>query len=178
MGSGVAIRAAIEKYGKENFKKDILEVFESEEEMYLAESKIVTSDFITREDVYNLTEGGFGGDFKFGSVARNAASSKAGKKCVEEKLGRYSEEAQEKLLRWLHSEENKHRLKIMRSKIDLITKERIKQKFKEIKHSQGENNSQFGTIWITNGADSKKINKLEDIPEGWRKGRVQKRKIV
>ena len=32
-------------------------------------------------------------------------------------------------------------------------------------------NSQYGTMWITNGTDSIKIKKDEPIPEGWNKGR-------
>lgn len=39
------------------------------------------------------------------------------------------------------------------------------------KHT-AEKNSQFGTMWITNGYENKKINKLDEIPEGWRKGRI------
>ena len=33
-------------------------------------------------------------------------------------------------------------------------------------------NSQYGTMWITNGTENKKIKKDEPIPEGWNKGRV------
>lgn len=35
----------------------------------------------------------------------------------------------------------------------------------------GSENSQFGTIWITNGEQNKKINKDERIPLNWYKGR-------
>jgi hypothetical protein len=34
----------------------------------------------------------------------------------------------------------------------------------------GNENSQYGTIWITNGINNKKIKKDEEIPNGWRKG--------
>lgn len=43
-----------------------------------------------------------------------------------------------------------------------------------IKNKQmiGDRNSQFGTVWITNGIENKKIKKdLDNIPEGWYKGR-------
>lgn len=37
----------------------------------------------------------------------------------------------------------------------------------------GNKNSQFGTMWITDGVNNKKIKKdIDVIPEGWRKGRV------
>ena len=38
-------------------------------------------------------------------------------------------------------------------------------------HQQGTKNSQFRSMWITDGTNSKKINKSDSIPEGWRKGR-------
>ena len=46
------------------------------------------------------------------------------------------------------------------------------EKLKEIKHQQGERNSQFGTHWITNGVSNKKIKNDKNIPIGWRLGRV------
>ncbi len=44
----------------------------------------------------------------------------------------------------------------------------------------GELNSQYGTIWITNGKENKKIKTYEEIPNGWEKGRVLKnaRRII
>lgn len=57
---------------------------------------------------------------------------------------------------------------------EIIQKKR--QKFKEIKHQQGEKNSQYGKMWITNGTKegSYKINKGDKIPEGYRLGRVSR----
>jgi hypothetical protein len=51
----------------------------------------------------------------------------------------------------------------------LITKTLMKQSH-EGKHI-GDKNSQFGTCWITNEIDNKKIKKGDLIPEGWRLGR-------
>tara|TARA_R110000868_G_C10786169_1_gene755905 strand:- start:18 stop:854 length:837 start_codon:yes stop_codon:yes gene_type:complete len=49
-----------------------------------------------------------------------------------------------------------------------------KKKLKEIKHQQGESNSQYGTIWIFNLelGENKKISKNEQVPEGWNIGRI------
>ncbi len=51
--------------------------------------------------------------------------------------------------------------------------ENKKKIFKEIKHQQGEKNSQFGTMWIYNLElkESKRIKINDSIPEGWIKGR-------
>ena len=51
-----------------------------------------------------------------------------------------------------------------------------KQTLSAIKHQQGNNNSQYGSMWITDGTkeNTRKISKNESIPEGYRKGRVCK----
>ena len=40
------------------------------------------------------------------------------------------------------------------------------------KRQSGKGNSQYGTMWITNGSENKKIKKIDKIPEGWYKGRT------
>ena len=37
--------------------------------------------------------------------------------------------------------------------------------------ASGSRNSQYGTMWITNGTKNKKIRNVDIIPEGWYKGR-------
>jgi len=60
-GSGFRLTLAIKKYGKENFKKEILHVFDSPIDMFNKEKEIVNIEFLKRNDVYNIVEGGFGG---------------------------------------------------------------------------------------------------------------------
>jgi group I intron endonuclease len=61
MGSGKYLKRAQQKYGIENFKKEILFVFSTAEEMYEKEAEIVNEDFLATENTYNLKIGGFGG---------------------------------------------------------------------------------------------------------------------
>lgn len=61
LGSGVLIRRAIEKYGRENFKREILFECSSVGEMNAKEAELVNEDFLRRNDVYNLKSGGDGG---------------------------------------------------------------------------------------------------------------------
>jgi len=60
LGSGKKIQNAIKKYGRHNFKKEILYVFDSAEEAYLTERQIVNSDFIKSNENYNVSIGGYG----------------------------------------------------------------------------------------------------------------------
>lgn len=60
MGSGQKLRYMYKKYGIENFEKQILKFFDTEEEMFAYEREIVTSDLVKNKKCYNLTEGGEG----------------------------------------------------------------------------------------------------------------------
>ncbi len=60
-GSGVHLKRAIKKYGKENFTKEILFVFDTEEEMNAKEKELVTDELILSESNYNKGPGGEGG---------------------------------------------------------------------------------------------------------------------
>ena len=46
--------------------------------------------------------------------------------------------------------------------------------FKRIGHQKGESNSQYGTMWVTNGETNKRIKKTEPIPKGYYPGRKLK----
>ena len=58
MGSGVALEKAFKEFGRCNFKKDILYVFDTRLEADLKEKEIVNQDFINRVDTYNKNLGG------------------------------------------------------------------------------------------------------------------------
>lgn len=60
-GSGKGIKAAIKKYGKKNFKKEVLFVFDNEEDMNFKEIELITEEFVSRKDTYNAGIGGEGG---------------------------------------------------------------------------------------------------------------------
>lgn len=60
-GSGIAIKRALTKYGKENFSKQILNEFLDREEAYAAEIKLIANNWLTDPLCYNQKPGGIGG---------------------------------------------------------------------------------------------------------------------
>lgn len=60
LGSGIAIKKAIKKYGRENFSKEVLFVFETEKEMQDKEKELVNEDVVNDPMSYNMTQGGKG----------------------------------------------------------------------------------------------------------------------
>lgn len=61
MGSGKLILLAIKKYGKENFTKEILKVFQNNHEAAEYEASLLTKETIATDMSYNIHEGGYGG---------------------------------------------------------------------------------------------------------------------
>lgn len=57
MGSGKLIKAAIKKYGIENFNKETILIFDNNEDMLQAEVQLI----LDLKPEYNLHEGGYGG---------------------------------------------------------------------------------------------------------------------
>lgn len=61
LGSGIILKKAIKKYGKENFTKGIIEVCETEDEAYDREIYwIAYYDATHSDEFYNISEGGAG----------------------------------------------------------------------------------------------------------------------
>jgi hypothetical protein len=58
LGSGLAMKRAIKKYGKQNFSREILEFCLSYDELIEKEKLYVNEEWITLEDNYNLKTGG------------------------------------------------------------------------------------------------------------------------
>ena len=89
MGSGLAIKAAIHKYGRENFYKEILLITEDKQQAYDLEMEL-TVDYNLNSN-YNMKLGGVGGftkeDAKKGQIAR---ASLGGKTAVLKKAGYHS----------------------------------------------------------------------------------------
>jgi hypothetical protein len=60
LGSGKILLRAIKKYGKENFKREILIIVGSEDEAFEYEQKLITDEIVESNDYYNISHGGEG----------------------------------------------------------------------------------------------------------------------
>lgn len=188
IGSGKILKRAIEKYGRENFTKEIINTFETPEEAYLLESQLVTFELIESKDSYNLKEGGQGGFDYINKENLNDGSGRTKGALVRNKLfwDRYNSdidfynEMKQKMIDgskkgvsvlkdkypegiWKnknHTDETKQKMSLVQSNIDRT----------------GNNNPQYGKIWITDGINNKMIKKEELdfwIEKGYYKGRKQ-----
>jgi hypothetical protein len=174
LGSGAIIIKAIQKYGPENFKKEILYICEDSNAMFEMESELVNEHFVSDNTNYNIKLGGRGGFDYINSnnlndcfrTARKALTLKYDsdpefKKLQYDNAGlRMKQHHKDGKIRYdtftgkKHTEETK--LKIGKSNSKMVK----------------DKNSQFGSMWITDGAVNKKIKKTDLIPDGWKKGRV------
>lgn len=173
LGSGKKLWHSINKYGKENHKIEILEFLLNREELKKREKEIVNEELLEDKMCMNLQLGGGGG---FSSEEHKSKFHAGGGRKVlqllNERNAKRMKEDLEYRERWLKNNKRtdwtgkKHSNE---SKLKIGQSNSIKQ--------MGENNSQFGTHWITNEIESKKINKGDTIPEGWRLGRKIKAKL-
>ena len=184
MGSGKLLNYAIAKYGIENFRKEILHIFDNAEAMNAKERELV----VVSESTYNLNVGGNGG---FGYINTKGLNrqypGKREQNIINGRKGpagykRYLEttdhaaKIRSGVARWRaanpdwvhpwkgqkHTSETKEYLRQLRSGT-----------------GTGQNNSQHGTCWVTNDQHNLKI-KLVDLDQytsqGYRRGRVFQKK--
>ena len=183
MGSGKWLKSAITKYAIENFEKEILFQFDNEADMNAKEAELVNEEFVKEDSNYNLCHGGNGG---FGHINLNGinvdiseqrrrnpsiiekAAKKGGnrKKYLMENNPNYREMCRQSAAKGLKTYFETNPGNFTNKKHT----EETKQKMRKPKN-QGDKNSQFGTMWITNGQENKKIKKDDQIPMGWCAGR-------
>ena len=177
MGSGKRIKRSIEKYGLENHIKEILEFLEDRSSLKEREKEIVNEELIKDSLCMNLQPGGGGG---FINKEHQLKCSIAGGQRHKEKMLNnplYKKEQCDRLSKLTKErhKEGKYKMPDWNGRThSRETKNKISNKHK-IRLSEPSNNSQYGTCWITNGKDNKKIFKGDLIPNGWKLGRNMRR---
>lgn len=183
LGSGKRLRRSIKKYGTENFKLEILEFFENRELLVEKEKELVNTDLLQNNNCMNLRPGGEGGFISINGCKKGRLEAD---KILENKYGYdfrriisknyYDNITKENRL--ILNQKIKNGLKRVdfnsATRLGVVLSKETKQKISKAKKGKGTGkaNSQFGTMWITNGTESKKIKKEEIIPTGWKVGRV------
>ena len=188
-GSGKRIHYSVNKHGRENHIVEILEFLSSREELKKREAEVVNEELLADPLCMNLKFGGEGGwcNANFDVKARNDKCRQKFKQKLET-----DDELREKFksLAFQNLLSNESQVKARETKIEKFgnsvcpntwgkdhrhseeSKEKIRNTLKE--KSKGEKNSQFGTYWICNDNETKKIKKEELqhwLDRGWRKGR-------
>lgn len=167
MGSGKIIVSAIKKYGIENFTKIILETFNTSEDMYCREKELVTDEFLARDNTYNLRRGGFGGFDYLNNWKDNPTHTSAHSRMMNSAQSPELREKHSKILMaGFYNKLAKNNGKLWYSSPKFTgkqhspeTKELMSRKAKG--KQAGDKNSQFGTCWVTNGVESKKIKSAQ-----------------
>ena len=147
LGSGILLQRAINKYGKENFERIILEYADSPEELNELESKYVDEEIMNNNKFYNLKTGGKQNNvlsketrIKIGNANRNPSDETRKKKSMARKGIPLSEEIKRKISEsekgekssWFgkhHTEETKEKIK--KANTGRYHKEETKEKMKK-----------------------------------------------
>lgn len=102
MGSSHILNKAIRKYGRENFKKEVLEIFTDKKDAFKREQEIVNKEFIARNDTYNITIGGYGSKDWTPKLSKTISEAKMGQKPWNTgKKGCFSEKSKQSISRSL-----------------------------------------------------------------------------
>lgn len=180
LGSGKRLKYSIRKYGKENFNKEIIKFFDTRDALVQGEIDLITEEILNQHNCMNLMNGGSGG---FVSVEVQFKRSKAGGKASAEKLKNDENYKLAFINRISNNMKERHKLKLVNyntfegKKHTEETKLKMSNSMKN--KNLGENNGSYGTCWITNNIEDKKIKKEElekYLSLGYIKGRIIKNK--
>ena len=152
IGSGKRLRYSINKHGKENHKREIIEFFKTREELGKREIEIVNLNEIIKKDCMNLRVGGLGGEREYPiKPPWNKGHKGITKLNLNEKQRKKRRKDQNKI--WIgrkHSEETK--LKMNKSHIGQVPinkgipiSEETRKKCSE--SMSGEKHPNFGKNW-------------------------------
>lgn len=176
LGSGKYLKRAIGKYGRKNFIKEIINIFDNPHDAFLAEASIVTKELVENKLCYNVKIGGYGGFDYINSLDMSDRNIKISK------IRNYDDPVYRKNMSNIITEKYKHDKNMgFRSgtnfdwtgmKHSERTKKKISDSRKQNNIGVGHNHSQYGTMWITDGKINRKIKNIDIIPTGWYKGRT------
>lgn len=168
-GSGILLLRSIRKYGIENFKRETLHICETWDDARILEKNIVTEIFCHRNDTYNISVGGTGGNTLAGysEKERREIYNKIGN--TNRERGNYNYIGIDLIKKQDHMRhiriqpKNKGR-KHVGIGLENIQKAGRKRKFKKYK-------------WITDGINNRMLGEFDELPENWKYGKSSKTKF-
>ena len=174
MGSSKILKQSIRKRGRDNFKKEILEYFPDRESLREAEFQIVNEEFVAREDTYNLSVGGYGGESYESYMSKKSKEFKEA--CQNACLGKIwitdgisinkRINPEDPIPEGFYKGKTSFRVYSIDKNGQLQVRENAYLKDPEYLRSIGKNG-----MWVTNGKEDKRILEGEEIPEGYQPGR-------
>ena len=154
MGSGTYLWRAYNKYGIENFSKEILKYFDTAEEMFKYEQEIVNQELVDDPKCYNLICGGHGGrGYKFTDDQKQVQRENAKKQWQSDELRKQNSISNKKA--WSNKELRQKHSEIMKKSNSDETRrkksEAMKKRWQDPNYvkwqreiNSGENNPMFG----------------------------------
>jgi len=162
LGSGVILTRAIEKYGKQNFIRETLHVFNTIEEARQKEREIVNEEFCMSDQTYNISIGGTGGDTTAGYDEVQMALIQQKRHVTNIERGNYVYR-DEKLSAAIG------RMKTARIQPDNKGKIHSQKSIDTMRKASKKRTGKY--TWITNGNETKIHDILAKIPDDWYNGR-------
>jgi hypothetical protein len=175
LGSGKHLKYAIKKYGKDNFKFEIMYSLSSKEEMFELERSIVNEDLVNNPLTYNLKIGGSGGNPGIVGAFKGKTHSDETK-----------EKQRQAALKQVVSDETRLRLSINNAmKNDPAIRKKVSESLTgrtcSQEHCRRVAEANLGTILINNGIIAKRIPKDELAKyknTEWSKGGLPRNKNI
>lgn len=188
MGSGVAIKLAIKKYGKENFEKKILKFCNNADELNIIEARLVNERWLKKNKhrCYNLQTGGnrpiFSDEVLKKISQKNIGNTNWLGKHHSDKTKRKMSESQKGNKHNLGKKHSvKTKLKMSKSHKGKKFSEEHKQKLRKSKSektkrkmSESRKGKGIGLKWFNNGVIELKSN---ECPINFIKGRLKRKTI-
>lgn len=176
LGSGRELRVDIQKFGRENFTREILFDFDTFEEMDNKEKELVTEEFVNRKDTYNVRLGGQNPE-----VDRICAMGREKERQLWEENGEWANKTRKRISESAKRTWEEHRDTMKCPHLDWTgrhhTKETRDKMSRNTKKKFGEMNPQFGMRGIHNESLRQTIRvKISEVDaflaNGWHLGEV------
>lgn len=188
IGSGKRLSYSVRKYGRENFERQVLAIFDNPEDMFDMEARIVNEDTLLDPLCLNLKVGGYGGWCLKDSSALWSSNIQKKRSPFNKKEWRLKNAS--RIKEWTAKGLSSGRKKLAEMRIEGWRSTGFAGKNHSGEHKQhmskimavaqaGERNSQYGKCWIHSSSERRSTRVMkgevqEWLDRGWILGRKMK----